>query len=167
MLTKLAVHSSKNEMSLISFSSVIQNQVLRYSKRMIQYLISICLEVITWLSRLYPAYVTGHLFFKNCLEEKFISEMLKSAHPLVLYKYICSSFFLCSLGVGGEWIRNTNSGTVFKKKTSSGNINQPQMARVNFLHESFLPRSGIGSLCLHNNRPYKQHMNARWLELFH
>lgn len=65
---------------------------------MIQYLISICLEVITWLLRLYPAYVTGHLFFKNCLEEKFISEMLKSAHPLVLYKYICSSFFLCSLG---------------------------------------------------------------------
>lgn len=47
MLTKLAGQSSKNEMSLISVSSVIQNQFLRYSKRMIQYLISICLEVIT------------------------------------------------------------------------------------------------------------------------
>lgn len=45
MLTKLAIHSSKNEMSLVS--SFTQNQFLRYSKRIIQYLISVCLEEIT------------------------------------------------------------------------------------------------------------------------
>lgn len=67
------------------------------------------------------------------------------------------------------WIWNTTSGTATEnknknktQKTSSGNISQPQMARVNFLHESFLPRGGIGSLCLHNNRPANIWMPDGW-----
>ena len=107
----------------------------------------------------------GTSFWKIAFKKKLITEMLK---PPTLSLHSTNISHVHSFSVLLEkkvQIWNINTGTVGKKKkkkTSSGNINQPQMARVNFLHESFLPRGGIGSLWLHNNLPANIWMPDGW-----
>lgn len=106
----------------------------------------------------------GTSFWKIAFKKKLITEMLKSP-TLSLHSTNISHVHSFSVLLEKKvQIWNINSGTVGKKKKkpSSGNINQPQMARVNFLHESFLPRGGIGSLWLHNNLPANIWMPDGW-----
>lgn len=111
-----------------------------------------------------PAYATRHFFLKNCLQEKTYYWDAEISYPLFCTLQIYLKFLLSLFSWKKKFKFETLTVEQLKKiiKPSSGNINQPQMARVNFLHESFLPRGGIGSLWLHNNLPANIWMPDGW-----